>query len=55
MILNYNGWVARDKDGDFWGSTFGATKKAVESCIKEMKDDKEFDLKVIKIKFIEVE
>ena len=54
MIHKYDGWVARDKDGDFWGNTFRATKREVESYIEDMKDDKEFELRAIKVKLVEV-
>lgn len=51
-MKKYDGWIAKDKHGDYWYGTFETTESAVRSHIKGKW--KEWKLKIVKIKFVEV-
>ena len=54
MAKKYDGWIAKDKNGDFWYGTFGVEKEDVESHIKEGWS-KIHKFTIVKVKFVEVE
>ena len=55
MAKEYDGWIAKDKHGDFWYGTFGKEKEDVESHIKDAKWRRIYKFKIVKVKFVEVE
>jgi len=53
MAKKHDGWVAKDKYGDFWYGTFGLKKRDAESHIKG-EWSKQYEFKIVKVKFVEV-
>ena len=54
-MAEYYGWIAKDKDGDFWYGTLGKDKKDVESNFKDSKQRKKtYGIKIVKVKLVEV-
>ena len=53
MAEEYDGWMAKDKYGDFWPGTFGLEKSVVESKF-EGEWSKQYEFKIVKVKFVEV-
>ena len=49
-----DGWIAKDKYGEFWLGTFGADRQAVESHIENSEWRKEYQFKIVKVKLVEV-
>lgn len=48
------GWIAKDKHGDFWYGTLGKFKQDVESHFEDSRGKYEHDIKIVKIKLMEV-
>ena len=48
-------WMAKDKYGDLWLGTLGATKEDALSNIDNPTWQKDYKLKVVKVKLVEVE
>jgi len=55
MANNDELWIAKDKYGDFWLGTLGATKNDSLSNIDEPKWQKRYKFKIVKVKLVEVE
>ena len=48
-----HGWIAKDKYGDFWYGTFSLSKRGVKTRI-EGEWSKQYEFKIVKVKFVEV-
>lgn len=48
-------WIAKDKYGDFWLGTLGATKDDTLSSLDNPEWQKEYELKIVKVKLVEVD
>ena len=46
-------WIAKDKYGDFWLGTLGATKEDTLSNLDDPKWQKDYELKIVKVKLTE--
>ena len=53
-MAKYDGFIAKDKHGDFWYGTFGQTREDVESHIDNGAWKKEYKFKVVKVKIMEI-
>ena len=55
MAEKHVGWIAKDKDGEFWLGTFRVSEAAVKSYIKHLPKWKHlYEFKVVKVKYVEV-
>ncbi len=50
----HDGWIVKDKNGDFWYGTLGKFKQDVESQLEDSMGKYEHDLKIVKVKLVEV-
>ena len=48
------GWIAKDKDGDFWYGTLGKFQKDVESQFGNSWRRYKHDIKIVQVKITEV-
>ena len=52
-MAKYDGWIAKDKYGDFWHGSFRLNKGDTKSSIVG-EWSKQCEFKVVKVKFVEV-
>ena len=55
MAKKYDGWIAKDKNGDFWFGTFCRSKSETIAHIGNTETAKKYGLKAVKVKLVEVE
>ena len=56
MAKNYDGWIAKDQDGEYWLGTLTPTKEETEAHIlKQGEWSKKFKFQFVKVKLVEVE
>jgi len=48
------GWIAKDKHGDFWYGILGKFQKDVESHFEDSRGKYKHDIKIVKVKLVEV-
>ena len=53
-MKEYDGWIAKDKNGDYWFGTFTKTKSETQAHIGSTKIAKKYKLKAVKVKLVEV-
>ena len=53
MAEKHDGWIAKDKYGDFWYGSFRLNKSDTKLSI-EGKWNKQYEFKVVKVKLMEV-
>ncbi len=55
MAKKYDGWMAKDKDGEFWRGTFRKSKEAVESYLETLPVWRHlYKFEIVKVKYVEV-
>jgi hypothetical protein len=53
-MTEHYGWIAKDKNGDFWYGTLGKKKEDVESHFEDSRGKYKHDIKIVKVKLMEV-
>jgi len=48
-----HGWIAKDKYGDFWYGSFSLSERGARERIKG-EWSKQYEFKIVKVKFVEV-
>lgn len=55
MSKEYDGWILKDKYGDLWYGTFGATEREAKAHLRKCKQwQKRYSFKIIQVKLMEV-
>jgi len=53
-MAEHYGWIAKYKHGDFWYGTLGKEKEDVESHFEDSRGKYEHNIKIVKVKLVEV-